>query len=731
MLGDVEMKSIAWKIAIIVFAAVLIVAGSVTVYMETRILSYTDRYARSELKNQKFIAVQEYNLTFTDAAYVAKSIREFVETCFDVNEYKNDAENYFDESIKPLLDGFVYDVVDKSSFISSAYFAAHPNLAGYPLVNEVYYERTDEGIVDQEPQTYEEYMQTDSEEMEWFYGAYNSSQPYWTHIYEWSDGEIMVSYAEPIIINGVKVGVAGVDVPTGSIEELVRDYKAYDTGFALFEDKYGDFFMTNSFIQDLSNSDRELLTSAARANRGEVFEIKLDGKSYIVAHAPLMNDYIAYTLVPKSEFNAESTRSLLLFCVLFVVMLVVVLFVSTRIGKTFSKPLVALSNYMHRAGSTGDITLNDEEMRELRNYAQRKDEIGVSIAGMISFEELVMDIEESLETLADGDYSCIVPERSESDIMSKACNRMINSMLSALWRVTNSAAEVSADSSQIAAIAHTLSDNSTEQTGAVHSLSDAIGDIASYTKDNAGMAGQAASLASTIKTSAEKGNHQMSEMMTAVRDIDQASHGINKVMKVIDDIAFQTNILALNAAVEAARAGQHGKGFAVVAEEVRNLAAKSAEAAKDSGELIADTIHKAELGSQIANFTAASLEEIVSGINESSKLIEDIAASSGMQLDGIEQINSSISRVSQIVQHNSETAGESASASTKMREQSQNLEELIKHFRLRDRRIKKEGAPPPSGDRRMAGAPGQASLPSARHNIPAISDKSTSGLGKY
>jgi len=335
---------------------------------------------------------------------------------------------------------------------------------------------------------------------------------------------------------------------------------------------------------------------------------------------------------------------------------------------------------------------------------------------MLSFERLVSEIEKSLVVLANGDYSCVVPERSDSDIMSKACNRMINSMLSALWRVTNSAAEVSADSSHIASIAQKLSDNSAEQTVAVGALSGAIGDIAQYTIDNAEMAGRASSLANTIKQSAEKGNHQMDEMMTAVRAIDQASHGINKVMKVIDDIAFQTNILALNAAVEAARAGQHGKGFAVVAEEVRNLAAKSAEAAKDTGELIADTIHKAELGSQIANFTAASLAEIVSGINESSQIVEEIAASSGKQLDGIGEINNSIDQVSQIVRENNATAEESATASSLMKNQSQNLEELIKQFRLRDRRVKDGGAPPESGDRRTISHPSHPALPARRES---------------
>ncbi|MCL1820937.1 MAG: methyl-accepting chemotaxis protein, partial [Oscillospiraceae bacterium] len=175
----------------------------------------------------------------------------------------------------------------------------------------------------------------------------------------------------------------------------------------------------------------------------------------------------------------------------------------------------------------------------------------------------------------------------------------------------------------------------------------------------------------------------MDEMTVAVKEINTASQSIQKVIKVIDDIAFQTNILALNAAVEAARAGQHGKGFAVVAEEVRSLAAKSADAARDTGGLIANSMEKAELGTRIAGETAASLAEIVSGINESSQIVSEIAQSSEEQSAGITQINHGIDQVAQVVQQNSATAEESAAASEEMSGQSSILEELIAQFKLK------------------------------------------------
>ncbi|MDF2908029.1 MAG: methyl-accepting chemotaxis sensory transducer [Herbinix sp.] len=446
-----------------------------------------------------------------------------------------------------------------------------------------------------------------------------------------------------------------VDEDPAVVLEVVKewdDYKAY----------------MNEIIDEVHNHNLERAKEIMMVDSDETVSKLRDNLEKLLIY----NTEAAKT---KSDSNQSlATNANLTIIIIIAVGLFVSILLAIIISRMISKPIVKLVDTAERL-ALGDVNVSAK--------VDRHDETGKLANAFERMIENIRDQAHAAERIASGDMTVDIVIKSEDDLLGKKLSELVHNNNEILSSIATASDQVAVGSKQVSETSIQLSHGATEQASSVQELTASLEEISSQTELNAKNANKANELAETAKVNAVQGNAQMKDMLTAMVDINESSMNISKVIKVIDDIAFQTNILALNAAVEAARAGQHGKGFAVVADEVRNLAARSASAAKETTDMIEGSIKKAEGGTKIAKDTAEALSKIVDGVEKVATLVNDIAVASNEQAMGIQQINQGIMQVSNVVQTNSATSEESAAASEQLSSQAALLKETVSKYKLK------------------------------------------------
>ena len=534
------------------------------------------------------------------------------------------------------------------------------------------------------------YDPSDMEHVGWFYTPLKNKKATWMEPYFNANiNKTIISYVSPVYLqSGKDFGVLGVDFDFAYLNKLLDEHQKYHEkecfllnadGKILF---HPDYTEGENFGEILGGKYKKVLAEILNKEEGYVNEGSAKNAVLLGYHALSNGWKIVITPSHKAIYGDIEILKNTLF-IFISVYLLFMLALSVILGNRQARPILSLTKSVKKL-SEGSL---DEEIK-----VRSKNEIGALAKGLRQlvgqlkeYRLYIQEITDSLNEMQDGNLDIRLKNEYTGEFtkIKVALLDLSDKLTGLIGNIRISSDQVSSSAENVSAGAQNLTRGSMEQASSIEELSATINDISDRIRKNAENAAKANQAAATGQEEILKSDGQMQDMKASMNRINEKSAEISKIIKTIDDIAFQTNILALNAAIEAARAGEAGKGFAVVADEVRNLAQKSAEAAKDTTVLIDDTVKAVEQGSRLADSTAKSLHEVVNGQKELSILISEIASASDEQANAVSQVTTGIDQISSVVQTNSATAEESSASSSELNDQARNLREQISRFRLR------------------------------------------------
>lgn len=526
---------------------------------------------------------------------------------------------------------------------------------------------------------------------EWYIDAKSANGTVYTAPYlDMFSNEMVITISRPVTDkNGRDMGVIAMDIKLNWLVEFVNAETIMDTtGKAFLLDNNQNFITHehSEFLPSINEQEEEvyvsfdqsgiekglshnLNVSGAELSRGRDW----DGDKVYIAMANIPSNNWTYGFaVPLDDFDSVYYKLLIEWAILLLALILLSMLLSSFIVNKLLVPIQTIIKAANRL-SMGDVNVSVD--------VRTGDELEALSTQFNKMVESTSEQIQAMQRISDGDFTVHITPKSDEDRLSITINEVIDNLRNLIIEINSASGHVSDSSRQIADSSQSLEAGAAHQSEAVSDLSLSSERILSGTQENAENARQANQTVITVREQMHECTNAMEQVVSAVNSIDASSADIAKIISIIENIAFQTNILALNASVEAARAGQHGKGFAVVAEEVRNLAARSAGAAKETGDLILASAQKAGEGVETARRTQEIFSSISQRVDDVAQIINSIDKISDVQVQEISGMAAGIDRVSSVVSQNSETSRQSASASEKMNEQAQLLSDMMTRFR--------------------------------------------------
>lgn len=501
--------------------------------------------------------------------------------------------------------------------------------------------------------------------------------------------KLTVSVVSPVYDSGTKtlLGVTGIDFSLDQINKMIEGYRLGNSGFYILSTAQGvlihhpDSSLINKNVSE-SKMSENIISSIMTKTIGPLTYTALNHTNYGYVATVGDTGWTITTGMPEAEYNAAYNQTQTTFLLTFLIALILLLAIIVMISMSIIKPLKKLTGAAQQIAD-GDLNVK-VDMKTMDETGQVANAIEKIVDRLSHYIEYIDEISAVLDQIALGNlvFELQCEYTGEFAKIKDSLNNIKSKLVKTFRTITDSADQVASGSDQVSNAAQSLAQGAAEQASTIQELSASITEIANHVNENAGNANAVDQLAKDSFSDAQRSNDQMARLVTAMSDINNSSNEIGKIIKTIEDIAFQTNILALNAAVEAARAGAAGKGFAVVADEVRNLASKSAEAAKNTTVLIDNSIRSVQKGAAVANETAQSLQEMIDKVSQTSDLIEKITAATNEQAASIKQVTIAVDQISAVVQTNSATSEESAASSEELNGQAKSMKGLIDQFRL-------------------------------------------------